>query len=154
MTSTLFPKIKCIRINIVVNFAHLKEGRVQKSLTDKRLSSSISIKCLWIQPSILFSFWVLVIAITHDHVIAVWSMTHTGCGYEYLTILFRAVTRGTRPRSPHVTPSLNNPRYLERSGVPAPSPTSSLLYMVCTLTLNSDDSWSSDRRVIDHSYRV
>ena len=58
------------------------------------------------------------------------------------------------PGHPTSPLSLNNPRYLERSGYPPPSPTSSLLYRVRTLTLNCDDSWSSDRRVIKDSYRI
>ena len=59
-------------------------------------------------------------------------MTHTGYGNEFVKIIFKAGTWGGG----------------------TPPPTSSLFIGYETLTFNSDDFRSRDRRVIDDSYRV
>ena len=124
----------------------------------------------------------LYIAITFNHVIAVWSMTHTGYGNEFVNIIFRAVTWGRGYPLPHViaiyrlrTLTLNRDGFWSRDRLWSMTNTGCgyeyvtilfkavtwggtphviAIYRLRTLTLNSDNFWSRDRRVIDDSYRV
>ena len=60
MTSTLLPRIKCMKTNVVLNFAHSKQCRLQKSKTAKRLSSLSSINLFYELTLLLFYYlWVV-----------------------------------------------------------------------------------------------
>ena len=134
----------------VLNFANLKEGRVQKLFTANRLSMSSFTQITL--DSTFYHLFLLSSLNSNDtwHIIFMWSMSHAGCGYEYMTMLLKAVTcKGGSSGEGGKT-------YVCMGGVPYYPPTS-LSYVIAnlrvrTLTLMSDDSWSSDFRVIDISW--